>query len=299
VNALQRACEEYASRSEVSPATRRFYRDGLSHFLTWAEDAGVRSPEEVTGGVAESYARDLEERVKRDGKPLAVATRRAYLRALRMFLSWAGSRRGLKVDHRAVPMPRQRRQHRDVLSPAEMQQLEDAAPIERDKLIVRVMVETGARLGEVQGIRIDDLLERDRRFHFLRLQGKTGERLAPISPALYRRLQDYAGGKAGRPATRSRSLFMGHRRRNGGDYEPLTADGIYQVVKDAAERSSITRRMHPHLLRHSRITQMVAGGMNLVTVSEIVGVSITVIAQSYAHQSDEQRHTAMMKLLEV
>jgi integrase/recombinase XerD len=296
---LERSCEEYSSRADVSPATRRFYKDGLAHFLRWAEDAGIREPAEVTGEVAESYARDLEERVKANGAQLAPATRAAYLRALRMYLSWASRRRGLDVDHKGVPMPRLRRQHRDVLSPAEMEQLEDAAPIERDKLIVRVMVETGARLGEVAGIRKDDLVERDRRFHFLKLQGKTGQRLAPISASLYRRLLDYGAGKSGRPATSSSVLFMAHRRRNRGDYEPLTTDGVYQVVKDSAERAKIKRRMYPHLLRHSRITAMVAAGMNLVTVSEIVGVSIAVIAATYAHQTDEQRHEAMMKVLEV
>lgn len=296
---LARALTEFSERSEISAKSRLYYRNSLlGIFLPWAEAQSLSEPAELIPTVVERYALDLEQRSKRNGQPLAVATRRAYLRALRQFLGWLEKRRGIQgVDHKAVPMPRLRRKEREVLSPRETQDLEDAAPIERDKLIIRVMADTGAREGEVAGLRVSDLIERDRRFHFLRLRGKTGERLAPIGASLYRRLLEYANGKQGRPKSSSPALFMAHRRRNGGGYEALTEAGVYGIVKGAAERSGLQQRIYPHLLRHSALTNMVAQGMNIVTVSEITGVSVAVIAQHYSHQSDEERHRAMMKVL--
>ena len=48
--------------------------------------------------------------------------------------------------------------------------MEDAALSERDKLIVRVLADTGIRFGELLGLRAGDLVERDRN-HYLRIAG--------------------------------------------------------------------------------------------------------------------------------
>jgi site-specific recombinase XerD len=266
-------------------------------FLPWCQANGIERVEDLVPEVIERFAAELGQRQTAKGSPLRPPTIRAYLKAVQQLLRWASSQKGVSaVRASEMPLPRLRRQHREVLSREEIDRLEDFARIERDKLIVRVMGDTGAREGEVANIRIGDVLVRDGRYYYLRLRGKTGERFAPIRPALYRRLRAYAEGKTGRPRTTHDRLFMAERRRNSGDYEPLTPDGIYQAVKDAADRAKLGRRIYPHLLKHSAITHMVASGMNLVTIAEIVGTSVAVIAQHYAHQSDEQRWAAMMKV---
>lgn len=57
---------------------------------------------------------------------------------------------------------------------------EDVAATERDKLIIRVLADTGARVGELLGLQLNDLVERNRN-HYLRVRGKGDkERLVPI-----------------------------------------------------------------------------------------------------------------------
>lgn len=108
------------------------------------------------------------------------------------------------------------------------------------------MVETAGPIGEVTDLGVDDLVERERRYWFAWFGGKTGQRLAPISAELYRRLRAYRQGRTGRPRVRSPRLFMGEGRRPGGDYEGLPRVGIYHAVRDAAERSDLERaRIHP------------------------------------------------------
>ena len=49
--------------------------------------------------------------------------------------------------------------------------------------------------------------------------------------------------------------FMSTRRQPGAtEVEPLTEDGVYQAVRDAVQRENLGRRIHPHLLRSSAIT---------------------------------------------
>lgn len=48
---------------------------------------------------------------------------------------------------------------------------------------------------------------------------------------------------------------MSTRRQPGAtEVEPLTEDGVYQAVRDAVQRENLGRRIHPHLLRSSAIT---------------------------------------------
>jgi len=46
-----------------------------------------------------------------------------------------------------------------------------------------VLADTGIRVGELVNLTVNDILERDRS-HYLRVGGKTGERMVPI-PRLY------------------------------------------------------------------------------------------------------------------
>lgn len=288
--------DEFCRRSDISPATREFYGKLKALLPPFCEEQGIARPEELTPDVVDALAARLELYRTARGKPLAPASRAAYLRAVRQFLSWLQKRKGIQgVDSTLVPMPRVRRQHRDVLSQPEIQKLEDAARIERDKLLIRLLAETGARLGEIASLRLDDLISRERST-FVRVRGKTGERLVPIThPTLYKRLKEYASGKTGRPRTRSPYLFMAHRRRPGADeYEALTEDGLYQAIKDAIQRADLGRRVHPHLLRHSALTHWLAErGANPIFVSALAGVSLQVIKEHYLHPTDEQMWQAM------
>ena len=119
---------------------------------------------------------------------------------------------------------------------------------ERDKLIVRILGDTGIRVGELVNLTTHDLINRDRNL-YLRVGGKTGERLVPI-PRLSRRLQKYVD--RGRPRdVASDRIFISLKRRPGGDYGPLTPSGVEQLLQDLRQRAGITKRVYPHLLRHS------------------------------------------------
>jgi len=76
-------------------------------------------------------------------------------------------------------LPKPTKRLLEVLSREEIQALEDVAVTERDKLIVRILGHTGIRVGELVNLTTRDLINRDRNL-YLRVGGKTGERLVPI-----------------------------------------------------------------------------------------------------------------------
>lgn len=222
--------------------------------------------------------------------PLSRESVRSYLRHINVFLKWSAKRGGAPV---MAQMPRAVKHEVEVLTREEIEQMETAVPSERDKLIVRLAADTGMRLGELVGIRVDDLRTDGREAH-IRVKGKTGERYVPISRKLERRLRFYLGPRRGVLTER---VFLSLRRTAGG-YEALTAAGAYQAIKAAAWRAGIDKRVYPHLLRHSYLTTAVARGMNAVLLAEVAGVSLAVIAASYSHPSLKDKHGAAMRIWE-
>ena len=129
----------------------------------------------------------------------------------------------------------------EVLTREEIDRIEAAADNERDALIVRVLTDTGIRVGELTGLKTTGVLAGNRSY-FQRVVGKGDrERLVPITPALHRRLTRYM--EHARPTdTSSDRLFLSRRRdRRTGDYTPLEINGVQQSMRARSMRQRTTR----------------------------------------------------------
>lgn len=283
--------------ARVSPRTaRNFYGYPLKALLVpFCEQEEITAVDGLGPEVVDRFAGTLYDRPSRSGKALSRATVLAYLKAVKHFLTWAQAQ-GAPVDGGLVQLPRARRIRRDVLTAQEVERLEQAGRNERDRLLVRILAETAMREGEVANLRVQDIIAKESRYFYLRVRGKTGQRMVPIRAALYRRLRAYVEGKSGRPRVRDDHVFIGERRRPSGGYEPLTESGIYQSFKETVARSGIERRIYPHLLRHTAITDLAARRrLHPGMVSEMTGVSVQVISQHYLHPTEEEMWDAVMR----
>jgi integrase len=88
------------------------------------------------------------------------------------FLSWA--KKEGEVGEAEAQLPRLPTRDIEILSRDEIAKLENTARNERDKLIIRVLADTGVRVAQLCGLRTADLLERDRRW-YLRVRGEGGQ----------------------------------------------------------------------------------------------------------------------------
>jgi integrase/recombinase XerD len=267
--------------------------------LPFCEAAGIRRPPDLTDRHLNRLSSQLLSDTgnpfsSRGGRPLSKSSVHSYMRAINSFLGWV--RAEGETVHAKAPLPRLGRKVLDVLSRDEIRKLEDAAATERDKLIVRLLADTGIRLGELLALRRSDFVERDRHT-FLKVRGKgSQERLVPISPALARRLQRY-GERGGRGAYGER-LFIALRRRDGADYRPLTPSGVQQMLRLLAESVGIKKRVHPHLFRHSYATHMLRKGMNPLILQQILGhASLDMITNVYSHLNPTDAYEAQLRAL--
>ena len=130
------------------------------------------------------------------------------------------------------------------------------------------------------------------------MQGKgSRDRKVPIAPVLAQRLKRYA--QHTRRESASTRLFLANKRSaRTGDYPALTQSGIQQMIRLLALDAGITKRVYPHLFRHSFITWQLEGGLNPILLSRIVGhESLTMINQVYAHVTMDTAYDALMRSL--
>lgn len=278
-----------------SKKTREFYTSVLTRiFMPWCRRENITDVVQLDQRTIDRFAAELLERVDATENKLSRVSVHTYLRTTNFFINWA--RAEGHAPNGKAQLPKLSRRILDVLDRSEIRALEDAAPTERDKLIVRLLADTGLRISELLGIRPEDLHKKGRD-HFVRVTGKGDkERDVPLQPELYRRLERFANH--GRPEdTYSDRVFLALRARPGGEIRALDVSGAEQMLRSTAEKAQITRRVYPHLLRHSFITWCLRRGMNPLQLAQIVGhEDLTMIHEVYSHLTASDAAEALMKV---
>lgn len=255
----------------LSLKTVREYRQPLEAvLLPFCERERITDVANLDAEALERLKDDLTSNGARSGRQLKTPTVNSYLRSINACLSWG--RKKNKGVTATVQLVKQKRPKIDVLSRQEIQRIEDAAENERDRLIVRLLADTGMRVGELVGLHTGDVVSEGSRY-FLRVDGKTDHRDVPLLPELHKRLKRYIENTRPKRAQSDR-VFLSLRRRPGGGVEPLTESGVQQTIRDLAEKAEIGRRVWPHLFRHSFITYQYSR-MHTLQLKTIVGHSST------------------------
>ena len=265
---------ERRRRKAVSPATISYYQQALGRkFLPWAISRGIT---DASGFVVADWNAYVDEL---GGRGLAEQSVLTYLRGVRIFL------KSVKVSLEDFDMPKAKKPMLDYLTRGELDRLESVAGNERDKLIVRVLANTGIRLGELTGLRPKDLRQITATTCRLRVTGKGAkDREVPIDVPTFKRLQAYA--KRGErdyvfPALQydrkagALAILSGNRLRNN------AVDAMFRRLKKAAK---IAKPCTPHKLRHAFATHWLQSGGSIERLREILGHrDLSMIVNVYSH----------------
>jgi integrase/recombinase XerD len=197
---------------------------------------------------------------------------------------------GTRTDNPAgeLELPRRARKLPKTLSPGEVERLIDAANgttprAFRDSALVELLYGAGLRVSEAVGL---DKAGVDLDDRVVRVIGKGNkERLVPIGRHAADALLRYLA--RGRPFLDRRhrpELFL--NARGGG----LTRAGAFLILRRLAAGAGLEpERVHPHLLRHSFATHLLAGGADLRSVQEMLGHADLSTTELYTHVSDQRR----------
>jgi len=138
----------------------------------------------------------------------------------------------------------------------------------RTGLMMRTLLETGARVSAFVKIRVEDISFRDLE---IRLRETKGDkpRDVPILSSLANELRLHVGDRE------SGWLF---RSRQGGHYSKRR---VQQIVKDVTEEAGIQKRVYPHLLRHTVAQRLADEGMREELLQQFLGHEAPETTQRY------------------
>lgn len=144
----------------------------------------------------------------------------------------------------------------------------------RDRAIIEVLYSCGVRVSELCDLKIGDLFFGE---GYIRIIGKGDkQRLVPVSGMARDRIQLYLETR--RSARRSEdTLFLNNRGKR------LTRVMIFTIIRQAAERTGLDKKISPHTFRHSFATHLLEGGANIRQVQELLGHENILTTEIYTH----------------
>lgn len=133
----------------------------------------------------------------------------------------------------------------------------------RDRALLYLLADTGARASEIVGLTVDDL-DLDDGIAFVR--GKGGKfRPVPFGDRTAQALDRYLRARHSYPRRSLPPLWLGKRG-------PLTRSGLGQIVKRRGVEAGI-EGLHPHVLRHTFVHRWLAAGGQEGDVARLLGWS--------------------------
>jgi integrase/recombinase XerD len=193
-----------------------------------------------------------------------------------------------------------RKDESTVLTPGEVAKIVEAASTVRDKAFIATLYESGARIGEILGLRVGDVERSEYTGFRLRLPfGKTGKRTVPLFesavPALSLWLRDHPS-KADRDAPLWCGLQATERLGEGMSYRAWV-----KILALAAKKAGIRKPVNPHAFRHSRASAIAKNANVSTSVMEsFFGWQHgSPMASVYVHLSGHEVEDAMARAIGV
>ncbi len=260
----------------------------LERFFAFAK---VKNPSDLTEEQIREFRLHLNRQpgTKLGGRvePMKRRTQNYYLIALRAFLKFMRKRGIEALSPERIELAKVPERSIDLISPQELKRLmaaPDGKTIEglRDRAILELFFSTGLRISELCALSIDDVdLTREE----FSVRGKGDKvRVVFLSDAAKDALRGYLSKRK----DLDDALFARYgRKANDGGELRLAPRAVQRLLKRYAAAAGITRKVTPHVIRHSFATDLLSNGADLRSVQALLGHAHIGTTQVYTHVTDK------------
>jgi site-specific recombinase XerD len=280
---------------------RKYYKHMVNEGLAITRQRLVLG---VLGRLLEMLNKDFETSTKEDIEDLVTkirersispVTQSDYLKKLKQFDKWINGgeepsertkriKTGIGKKHYKLPS--------QLVTPKEAEQLINATDNTRDRALIHLMWESGARIGEIINCRINSIQFEGGEAR-IRLYGKVGERQVLLLESV-RNLKEYV--KTRNNAKPDAPLFV-LQGCNGGKGNPITHHAVNKMLRKVKSKVNLNKHVHAYLFRHSRASYLASQGLNEAQLCTIFGWTIgSKQPATYIHLSGSQTEDAYKRL---
>lgn len=262
------------------------YEHYLDRFVT---DMGIKSLSGITEDTLREFRLKLNRAsgVKVRGQAAGTMkknTQNYYMIALRSFLKYCRKRGWATVAPDVIELAKTGARHLDLISIDELTRLLKAPDLSttiglRDKALLELFFSTGLRLSELCSLNRDLDLARDE----FSIRGK-GEKVRVVFLSDDAKIAIRAYLKARKDM--NEPMFVNQALRDAGGR--LTPRSIERIVRAYAIKAGISKKVTPHVLRHSFATDLLSNGADIRSVQMMLGHANIATTQVYTHITDKQ-----------
>jgi integrase/recombinase XerD len=245
--------------------SQRAYRRDIEDFLTWFGGADLT---EVSLEILQNFVNYLGR------KKYAISTISRKLATLKSLFSFALQLGLIKVNPTTMlklPTPKNTLPER-ILTSSQVMKMINLTTNRRDRILVRLLYTTGARVSEITKLTWRDVKKQDNNTASVNIWGKGSKsRVVLISQEMWSLLQELREGGLDTP------VFVS---RKGGHLDPSQ---VHRIIRAAAERAGIEGNVSPHWLRHSHASHSLDQGAPIQLVQKSLGHSQITTTERYLH----------------
>ncbi|HAM93374.1 MAG TPA: site-specific tyrosine recombinase XerD [Phascolarctobacterium succinatutens] len=227
-------------------------------------------------------------RLKQEGRAASTVARK--LASIKAFYRFLTAERYIRRNPAEVLEAASRGLHLPkVLSVQEVERLLDEPNLGtldgyRDKTMLELLYATGMRVSELVNVPVKNV---DMKMQYVIVMGKgSKERMLPLGRTVLHYLEHYLSVVRpqllhGKPDAAAELFVTGW----GG---PMTRERFYEIIVAYGKSAGISKRVTPHMLRHSFATHLLNNGTDLRIVQELLGHADISTTQIYTHLDVER-----------
>ena len=255
--------KQWMRSKRYSENTVTTYSEALKSFLVFYRDKAIA---EITNDDVIVY--NNEYILKNN---LSASYQNQVTNAIKLFFQTI---RDTKIMVDKIHRPKRAKVLPNVLSKEEIKLILNAHSNIKHKMMLSLIYSCGLRCGELlalQPVHIDS----KRNLVLLKNAKGKKDRIAPLSPKILEMLREYY--KVHKPTT---YLFEGQTKG-----QPYDARSLQLILKQALQKTGITKPATLHWLRHSFATHLLESGTDLRYIQELLGHNSSKTTEIYTHVS--------------
>ncbi len=273
--------------------TVRNYDQYLSRFLEYTK---IKDPKDITDSLVRDFRIWLNRQEAKREKGVSASTLKKrtqnyYLIALRAFLKYLARQGISSLAPDRIELAKVPERSLDLITIEELQRLLNAPDIStlrgmRDKALLELLFSTGLRVSELCSLPRDINLKLDE----VSVRGK-GEkvRVVFLSDDAKTAVRKYLDARDDMDDALFVQILEGKRKQNTKkDSLRLTSRSVERIIKHYAIKSGISKKVTPHVIRHSFATDLLRNGADLRSVQVLLGHANINTTQIYTHITDTE-----------
>ncbi len=263
--------------------------ENYDHYLTrFMQQMQIKQVGDITEEKIREFRLWLNRQQGTAGGSMKRRTQNYYLIALRAFLKFLRKRGIESISPERIELAKLPERSLDLITPTELERLiASASGTEerdlRDRAILELLFSTGLRVSELCAQNSDIDLTRDE----LSVRGKGDKvRVVFLSPTAKDAVRTYLKARK----DMEEALFVSASTVGKKDVKKtptrLTPRAVEMLIKRYAAKAGITKKVTPHVLRHSFATDLLSNGADLRSVQALLGHASINTTQIYTHVTD-------------